>query len=101
VETKAFNNLQNALHNFKDELEEYIPFIRTLVEDLRDFKTLPKSTLRRFANINPGSAGFRKELNEVRINLGDSYLEIIKKRLGSLKSEVIIAIENYRQENIT
>lgn len=94
VETKASNTLQNARDNFKDELEEFIPFIRTLIEDLRDYKTLPKSTLRRFANISPGSAEFRKELQEVRINLGDDYLDIIKKRLGALKSEVIIAIEN-------
>lgn len=94
VETKASNNLQNARDNFKDELEELIPFIRTLIEDLRDYKTLPKSTLRRFANITPASAEFRKELQEVRIYLGDDYLEIIKKRLGILRSEVIIAIEN-------
>ena len=94
LETKAYNTLQGALNNFKDELEEFIPFIRTLVEDLRDYKTLPKSTLRRFANVSPGSAEFKKELREVRINLGDDYLEIIKKRLGTLKSEVIIAIEN-------
>jgi superfamily II DNA or RNA helicase len=94
LETKAFNNLQTALHNFKNELEEFIPFIRTLIEDIRDYKTLPKSTLRRFANVSPGSADFRKEIQEVRINLGDDYLEIVKKRLGNLKSEVIIAIEN-------
>lgn len=94
VETKASNNLQTALHNFKDELEEFIPFIRTLIEDLRDYKTLPKSMLRRFANTSPASADFRKELQEVKINLGNDYLEIIKKRLGTLKSEVIIAIEN-------
>lgn len=94
VETKAFKNLRNALDNFKDELEEIIPFIRTLTEDIRDYKTLPTSTLRRFANIIPGSLEFRKEIREVRMNLGDDYLEIIKKRLGTLKSEVIIAIEN-------
>jgi hypothetical protein len=97
LETKAFNNLQNALHNFKDELEEFVPFIRTLIEDLRDYKTLPKSTLRRFANVSPNSPDFKKELREVRINLGDDYLEIIKKRLGSLKSEVIIAIDNQQK----
>ena len=97
VETKAINNLQRARDNFKDELEEFIPFIRTLIEDLRDYKTLPKATQRRFANISPGSAEFRKELQEVRINLGEDYLEIIKKRLGTLKSEVIIAIENQQE----
>lgn len=94
LETKAFKSLQNALHNFKDELEEFIPFIRVLIEDLRDYKTLPKSTLRRFANLSPNSADFKKELREVKINLGEDYLEIVKKRLGTLKSEVIIAIEN-------
>lgn len=94
VETKAFKNLQNALHNFKDTLDEFLPFIRTLIEDIRDYKTLPKSTLRRFANLSPSSANFKKELQEVRTNLGDEYLEIIKKRLGILRSEVIIAIEN-------
>ena len=94
LETKAFNNLQSALYNFKDELEELLPFIRTLIEDLRDYKTLSKATLRRFANAKPGSANFKKELQEVKINLGEDYLEIVKQRLGSLKSEVIIAIEN-------
>jgi len=96
LETKAFNNLQSALYNFKDELEEFIPFIRTLIEDLRDYKTLPKSTLRRFANVKPDSVSFKKELQEVKINLGEDYLDIVKKRLGSLKREVIIAIENQR-----
>jgi len=94
LETKAFNNLQSALHSFKDELEEFVPFIRTLIEDLRDYKTLPKSTLRRFANVSSDSANFKNELQEVKTNLGEDYLEVIKKRLGTLKSEVIIAIEN-------
>ena len=97
VETKAFKNLRNAVDNFKDQLEEFLPFIRVLIEDIRDYKTLPTSTLRRFASISPGSAEFRKELQEVRINLGGDYLEIIKKRLGSLKSEVIIAVENQQR----
>jgi superfamily II DNA or RNA helicase/HKD family nuclease len=98
LETKAFNNLQNALHNYKDELEEFLSFIRTLIEDLRDYKTLPKSTLRRFANVKPDSANFKKEIQAIKINLGEDYLEVVKKRLGSLKSEVIIAIENQQND---
>ena len=98
LETKAYNNLQNALHNYKNELEEFAPFIRTLIEDLRDYKTLPKSTLRRFANVKPDSVSFKKELQAVRINLGEDYLEVVKKRLGSLKNEVIIAIENQQND---
>jgi len=100
VETKAHNNLQTALYNFKDELDLLSPFIRTLIEDLRDYKTLAKSTLRRFANIKLDASkpktisDFKAELQAVKINLGEDYLEVIKKRLGTLKSEVIIAIEN-------
>ena len=47
-------------------------------------------TLRRFANISAGSKEFKEELEIVKINLGEDYLNIIKKRLGSLKNEVII-----------
>ena len=100
LEVKAQNNLQSALQFYKDELEPYLPFIRTLVLDLREYKTLPKFTLRRLASVDlnkddPKSLMiFKNELEFVRIYLGDDYLEIIQKRLGSLKSEVIIAVEN-------
>jgi hypothetical protein len=105
LESKAYNNLQTALNNFKDELSELLPFIRVLVEDIRDYKTLAKSTLRRFAGIrldaaNPKSIpDFKAEISTVRISLGEDYLEAIKKRLGALKSEVIIAIENQSTVN--
>jgi hypothetical protein len=100
LEVKAQNNLQSALQFYKDELEPYLPFIRTLIFDLREFKTLPKFTLRRLASVDlnkddPKSLkNFKSELEFVRIYLGDDYLDIIQKRLGSLKSEVIIAVEN-------
>ncbi|MFH2102157.1 MAG: helicase-related protein [Chloroflexota bacterium] len=100
LETKAINNLQSALQHFKDELEEYLPFIRTLIADLREYKTLPKSTLRRLASVdlNPDRPnilqGFKEEIRFIRNHMGDDYLEIIQYRLGSLKSEVIIAVEN-------
>jgi hypothetical protein len=74
-------------YNFKDKLEEFVSFIRTLIEDIRDYKALPTSTLRRFASVSPNSTNFKKELHEVRINLGDDYLEIIKKRFGILNTK--------------
>jgi len=106
LEVKALNNLSTALHAYKDEFEEYLPFIRTLIADLRDYKTLAKSTLRRFASIKLDSskskaiADFKSELDIVRISLGEDYLEDVKRRLGTLKSEVIIAIENQNVEKI-
>jgi superfamily II DNA/RNA helicase len=102
LETKAFTNLQVALQNFKEELEPYLPFMRTLVADLRDFKTLPKFTLRRLASVElkkdnaKSLTDFKAELEFVRNYLGEDYLKVIQQRLGTLKSEVIIAIENIK-----
>ncbi|MEX1247047.1 MAG: helicase-related protein [Anaerolineales bacterium] len=100
LEYRAENNLLTALNNYKDELDPYLPFIRTLILDMRDYKTLPKSTLRRLASVNLENGSprvlkeFITELAYVRKYLGDDYLEVIKERLGSLTSEIIIAVEN-------
>jgi len=94
LETRALLVLQSALRNPSDDLLEYLPFLRTLIEDLRDYKTLPKSTLRRFADLNPASQEFRAELEATRRYLGENYLEVIKHRAQGMKSEVIIAVEN-------
>ncbi len=96
LETKALNNLKTALYNMKEEFDAYLPFIRSLVEDLQEYKTLSKSTLRRFASIPPTRSEFKEELRQVRIQLGEDYLDVIKQRLGTMKSEVIIAIENQK-----
>ncbi|MEW5827815.1 MAG: helicase-related protein [Chloroflexota bacterium] len=104
LETKAYNNLQTALFTFKNDFVNYLPFIRTLIEDIRDYKTLAKSTLRRFASIKLDASkpksikDFREELRTIKVNLGEDYLDHVKKKLGSLKSEVIIAIENQQSK---
>lgn len=97
LETKALNNLKTALYSMTDEYEPFLPFLRSLIEDMQDFKTLSKSTLRRFASIPPSKAEFIEELRRVRIQLGEDYLDIVKQRLGTMRSEVIIAIENQEQ----
>lgn len=100
LESRAENNLLTALNEYKDELDEYLPFIRTLIADIRDYKTLSKSTLRRFASVDLGKSdtkelkNFIAELAYVRKHLGEDYLNVIRQRLGQLGSEVIIAIEN-------
>ena len=58
---KAENNLRSALANYAAELEEYIPFIQTLLRDLKEYQTLPKYTLRRLTVI---------EMNEKVTNKG-------------------------------
>ena len=102
LEVRTLNNLRSALRFYKEELEAYLPFIRTLILDLRDFKTLPKFTLRRLTSVDltennfKALEDFKNELLFVHNYLGDDYLAIIQQRIGVLKSEIIIAVENIK-----
>lgn len=102
IEYKALNNLKAAIRSFKKQLGDLLPFARILVKDLRNYRTLPKYSLRRLANneikkddgdsIEP----FKKELDYVRDHLGEDYLDRLEKKMGSVESEIIIAIENIK-----
>jgi len=101
---KAENNLRSALAHHSAELEAYLPFIRTLLRDLREFQTLPRYTLRRLAAVEMGPKAtqkdverFKKELDALRRALGEDYLERIEKRVREFRTEVIIAVENIAQ----
>lgn len=102
--TKAENNLRSALERHANDLQDYLPFIRTLIRDLREFQTLPKYTLRRLTLVEmTGDVSvkklerFKEELEFLRRVLGEDYLERIERRAKELRSEIIIAIENQRQ----
>ena len=105
LESKARNNLQSALSHHREALGDLTPFIRTLLEDLNEYQTLPKYTLRRFTLVPMDkSAGKRQvqrfidEVRALRKALGDDYLERTKQRVGTSRSEIIIAIEGQRDE---
>jgi len=104
LDTKALNNLTSAIHHYAEQLEEWLPFLRMLVKDLREYLTLPKFTLRRLASVNMEGGhpervdDFIKELAAVRRFIGGDYLEEIERRASTVKTEVIIAVEN--QEKI-
>ena len=100
---KAENNLRSALEKHAADLEEYLPFIQTLLRDLKEYQTLPKYSLRRLAavemheKVSPrGLARFKKELSALRRALGEDYLERIEQRVKEFRSEIIIAVENVR-----
>lgn len=102
---KAENNLRSALVNHAAELEEYLPFIRTLLRDLKEFQTLPKYTLRRLTAIEmngkvskKGVVRFRGDLEALRRSLGDDYLKRIEQRVKDFRSEIIIAVENIKDD---
>ncbi len=98
---KAENNLRSALEQHAADLEEELPFIRTLLRDLKDYQTLPKYSLRRLASVEmhesaspEALARFRRELHTLRRALGEDYLERIERRVKEFRSEIIIAVEN-------
>lgn len=98
---KADSNLNSALANHAAELKDYLPFIQTLLRDIREFQTLSKYTLRRLTVPEMDKKAtkdrlirFRKELEYLRQSLGDDYLERIEKRVRESRSEIIIAVEN-------
>lgn len=102
IEVRARNTLRTLLSNPLKQLNGQLQFIRILLEDITEFKTLSDYTMRRIANLktlNPtdeekGKIG--EELNRLKKELGGDYLAEIKEKLGDLKSEVIVAIENHR-----
>ena len=100
LEVKAMNNLQSAIRFYKSDLSNELPFIRTLIKDLREYHTLSKYSLRRLGgfDLKPQMPKelkkFRKELQYLLQKLGEDYLDVIKKRIENNYHEIIIAVEN-------
>lgn len=103
IETKSLNNLNTLLQNiekFNEEIQDFAPFVRTLLDDLTDYQTLSTYTLRRIAdlptieNSKDNSAEILSSLNELKSNLGLDYLDKIKAATKLNIQEVVIAIEN-------
>jgi len=100
IEKKALNNVTTLLKSKLPEIEPLLPFLRELREDILDYKTLSDYTLRRLANLNSTTKDAIKmravtgELERLREQLGEGYLEKVKKKLSGVGTEVIIAVEN-------
>ncbi len=99
LEQKALNNLAffiNALQN--KELTPYKDFLRMLREDIVDYGTVSDYTLRRIANLKSDDEqkikASVKEIEAIKNELGEDYLEKEKARQKDLSKEIIIAIEN-------
>jgi superfamily II DNA or RNA helicase/HKD family nuclease len=96
IEQKAVNNLKTILKiSDMDALTPYKPFIRILLEDILDYGTLSNYTLRRLANLNiQDQDRLVGEINTLRRQLGEDYLERERGRMKEIAKEIIIAIEN-------
>ena len=102
LENRARNNLDTLLNNPPAGFDKHLSFARMIFEDIIDYKTLSDFTLRRIANLNT-VASTEKDINRIisefdklKDDLGADYLDKIKQKLGSMQSEVIVAIESVR-----
>ncbi len=100
LEQQAINVLKTLQKRIpEEEIKKYHSFINTLLEDIIDYGTLPQHTLRRIANLEiNGIQNAIKELEQLKNELGEDYLEKEKKKIKKLKKEIIVAIENQKQE---
>ncbi|RMF97981.1 MAG: helicase [Candidatus Schekmanbacteria bacterium] len=99
LEQQAINNLRAFIyHRHEEEIIKVKDFLRTLLEDITDYGTLPDYTLRRIANLESSSKEkLKKSLKEIEAlkdELGEDYLEREKARQKELAKEIIVAIEN-------
>ena len=103
LEKKATNSLKSLLKQKKDKLNQtLISFIDTLLKDIKRYKTLPKYTLRKLVLPEKSSyEPYDKLINNIenlRRKIGRDYLEIILKRISNIDDDIIIAVENKREE---
>ncbi|MBN1226213.1 MAG: helicase, partial [Deltaproteobacteria bacterium] len=95
IEVKARNLLKDLTGHPRQGLEHHLPFLRMLLEDLFDYKTLSDNTLRRIASLaKKEPEELDEEIRRLEMLLGKGYLDKTKQSLQKLDQEVIIAIEN-------
>ncbi len=98
IEQQALNSLKTLSKKYKEKLNSaQLEFISTLIQDLRNYKTLPTYTLRRFVLANDSQKSVKttiESIEEVRRRLGNNYLEIILSRAQNLEQDIIISVEN-------
>lgn len=98
LENKALQNLNYLLReDGNSKLSELKKFIRILREDILDYGTLPDYTLRRIAYMETKKDELEEainELNQLKMELGEDYLEKEKAKMSQQDKELIIAIRN-------
>jgi len=103
LENKALNKIDFLIKQ-KDNLEisPLSSFLLTLKEDLIDYGTLPLHTIRRLAMLKTEGDNFEEvieELESIKNELGEDYLEKVKKNLQQMaEKEIIIAVMNKKIE---
>ncbi len=95
IEVRARNMLNFLKTDTRKELSPHIAFLRMLLEDIHEYKTLSDHTLRRIAGWEKLKDNkLIEDIEALKKSLGDNYLHKTKERLHKFDREIIIAIEN-------
>ncbi len=104
TEKKALNNLKAIEQFLPEDFEPYRPLVTALLEDIQEFRTLPDYTLSVISQLkldfkNEKSLKLlQKTLEKIDKELGEDYIESVKIASENINSEIIIAIENRKNE---
>jgi len=100
LEMKSVIALKSIITRPCDEVLHHLSFLKTLLEDINSYGTLSDFTLRRISNLDIFTGKNLKpsitEIEGLRKELGDSYLDREKEKHINLAKEIIIAIENIK-----
>jgi superfamily II DNA or RNA helicase len=106
LESKALENLKVYLKVLSGNEENLANFVKMLIKDLQKYHTLSVRTLGRLGRKTIDNKSNEKEIkaltneiNWVRNQFGDDYLDRVLKRVDNQKNEVIIAVENDKKDN--
>jgi superfamily II DNA/RNA helicase len=97
-ESKAFNMVSTLLK--MDELKEEKKFLNALMEDLTEYRTLPKYVLSKITSwetVLNKPEKLKERIQELKADLGEDFLEKTKARFKEESQEVIIAVENQHE----
>jgi len=101
LDAKAHENLKCALRILNANDHALLDFIKVLITDIQEYKTLSDRTLGRLSRnvldihaTEKDKKNFTDEVIWIRGSLGADYLDRILKRIEHQKNEVVIAVEN-------
>jgi hypothetical protein len=99
IEVRARNNVSYGMNWCERENQfDQLAFLRTLLQDIRLYGSLPDYTLRKLATYDLAKKAdklpkFLETVAELRETLGADYLDNLKRRIFYRKSDIIIAEE--------
>lgn len=98
LETQALNSLKSILKDKTDLNQEIKDFIDTLLRDIKDYKTLPKYTLRKLCLNGKDSREVIENIEELMKSIGNDYLKKIDSR-NNIENDIVIAIQNIKTKS--